>query len=468
MEQAYKNKEEYLDTLLEQIRCKKAHPFIEEEIRGHMEEQIDDNISSGMTREEAEKAAIADMGSPVEAGISLDRIHRPKMEWSMIILMAVISLVGIAIHYMVVNKMLISSYYSEGNAAITAGSANFAKYTIIGFIVMLVICHIDYTGIAKYARVIAYAFLVTMFLLSPAVFDGTINGNPVWIAGGGNIRVDLFSFLMLYVPLYGAVIYKYYGMGYRGFIKSVLWLIVPILLALTTIHIMRTGIFLIALGTVLSLAVWNNWFGLKNSSNRKILIGIWVSIIGLPVIGLKVVYAFGGLADYQINRIQAFLTNSGDADYMTNLCRDYLLNSQLVGNTGMEVIGQIPGFNSSCILIYLSSTYGIMAATLICCVLAALVIKVFYVSLKQKNQLGMVMGCGSGMVFFVNIVLNILENTGLFPSTWTFLPFFSAGGSNLVVCYALMGIILSIHRYKSIYPKHVNTKRKPLKIEIPL
>ena len=55
--------EEYLEKLLAQIRCKKARPYIAEEIRGHIESQIEDNIVSGMTDQEAEKNAVADMGN---------------------------------------------------------------------------------------------------------------------------------------------------------------------------------------------------------------------------------------------------------------------------------------------------------------------------------------------------------------------------------------------------------------------
>ena len=51
------NMEQYLKLLLEQIRCKRVHPYIKEEIQAHIEDQIEDNIQLGMTMEEAEKAA---------------------------------------------------------------------------------------------------------------------------------------------------------------------------------------------------------------------------------------------------------------------------------------------------------------------------------------------------------------------------------------------------------------------------
>ena len=73
--------EEYLEKLLAQIRCKKARPYIAEEIRGHIESQIEDNIVSGMTDQEAEKNAPDRMeitchrGNAEPVGDSIAEIH---------------------------------------------------------------------------------------------------------------------------------------------------------------------------------------------------------------------------------------------------------------------------------------------------------------------------------------------------------------------------------------------------------
>ena len=50
--------EEYMEKLISQIRCKKARPYIESEIKDHIEEQIAFNKSKGMSDEEAEKNAV--------------------------------------------------------------------------------------------------------------------------------------------------------------------------------------------------------------------------------------------------------------------------------------------------------------------------------------------------------------------------------------------------------------------------
>ena len=118
-------------------------------------------------------------------------------------------------------------------------------------------------------------------------------------------------------------------------------------------------------------------------------------------------------------------------------------------------MGNLPAFNADYILTYLSSVYGTITAILLCCVLAVLIFAVFNTAMRQKNQLGMMMGCGCGIVFLINFSINILENLGIFPQSVTFLPFLSAGGSCIIVSYGLMGIVLSTYRYKNIYPRHL-------------
>ena len=71
--------EAYLEKLLSQIRCKKARPFISEEIKRHIEDQIAENLTEGMDAKTAEEKAVEDMGDPVQVGISLDKIHKPNL-----------------------------------------------------------------------------------------------------------------------------------------------------------------------------------------------------------------------------------------------------------------------------------------------------------------------------------------------------------------------------------------------------
>ena len=95
--------EEYIKILLEQVRFEKAHKAIGDEIRAHIEDQAEENISEGMDKETAEKRAVEDMGDPVEAGIALDKVHRPQVAWSVIIAVLAVALVGAIFQFLLLN-----------------------------------------------------------------------------------------------------------------------------------------------------------------------------------------------------------------------------------------------------------------------------------------------------------------------------------------------------------------------------
>ena len=54
--------DEYLKTLLEQIRCKKARPYVKQEFQDHIEDQIEANMQAGMDREQAERGSCPGYG----------------------------------------------------------------------------------------------------------------------------------------------------------------------------------------------------------------------------------------------------------------------------------------------------------------------------------------------------------------------------------------------------------------------
>ena len=89
----------YIKLLSDQIRCKKALPLVTRELEVHIEEQKADFMAEGMTEREAEEAAVREMGDPVEVGAEMDRIHRPKMNWRIIIGIGIVSLLGAGMLY---------------------------------------------------------------------------------------------------------------------------------------------------------------------------------------------------------------------------------------------------------------------------------------------------------------------------------------------------------------------------------
>ena len=420
--------EEYLKNLLDQIRCKKAHAAIREELESHISDQIEDNMKAGMTREEAEKVAVCDMGDPVTTGISLDQIHRPKMARQMIVLMAVIMFAGVLIHWMM-------------------GAPVACMQTISGFCLMFFICHLYYTRIAAIAKVIAAGIILVGIY---ALFFGVRFGGNIFVASLLWFRISMFSFLMLYVPVYGAILYSYYGEGYKGLVKAALWAVPPLFIALMMSSLTLFLILSVCMISLLVLAVVKKWFQVKQ---KGVVIG--AAILVLAITGILQI----ANAPYQMDRIRNFLAGDVESNYVTKVLKNCFTGSILIGKGVEELKTTLPDYNNSFILAYLTGTYGYIICTAVCAVLVLLIVAIFSIVFRQKNQLGMMMGFGSGMILFTNIAINLLENFGILPTSQTFLPFFSKGGSCMYVCYILMGVILSVYRYKDVYSVHL-PKRK--------
>ena len=93
---------------------------------------------------------------------------------------------------------------------------------------------------------------------------------------------------------------------------------------------------------------------------------------------------------------------------------------------------------------------GLIGASLIVIAFALLVWRGFTIALRASDKFGMLLCIG--LVFQVGLqtVFNILVVTNTIPNTGISLPFFSYGGTSLVMLLVEMGIVLSISRTANI------------------
>lgn len=147
---------DYITTVKEQIRNKKAKLLIEDELKDHIEEQIKAYQEDGVSYEEAEKMAVLDMGDPIEVGTELNRIHRPKMEKKLLMMVIIFSIISLILQYFV------------GRICVGSNNPNYfidqLGFTIIGIIIMVLIYFFDYTIIGKYPFLICVFFIYLVFI----------------------------------------------------------------------------------------------------------------------------------------------------------------------------------------------------------------------------------------------------------------------------------------------------------------
>lgn len=432
--------EEYLKALLEQIRCKKARSLIEEELRGHLEEQIEENWMSGMEPEEAEKAAVLDMGDPVQTGISLDGIHRPQISWRLVILVGAVSLLSIVLQ--------MASGLSQNPAGGIAGGLDHSLYVIFGFALMLIVYRMDYSFLGRNALWVTLGFILMLLFLR--ILSMPINGTYIWLSIG-NVSISLGALLYLWPPLYGALLYRYYGQGYKGVAKCFLWTLFPLWYAWTFPDIGLAFVIFFASMILLSLGIIQGWFRIKKGRTLAV---IWGAAIFLPAFYLLWGVFFHGFEAYQMERLTVYLRGENRAVSM-------LAGSRWFGKGAEMDVAKAVEYNSDYILSYLCSCYGILAAVFIAVLVLGLIFAAIKIAGKGKNRFGKMIGFASGLSLLLPAGINVLVNLGLIPGMNTFLPFLSKGNSYLLVSYILLGLMLSVYRYKNILSEKACRKAKP-------
>ncbi|HSR03885.1 MAG TPA: permease prefix domain 1-containing protein [Proteiniclasticum sp.] len=78
---SWQGKEAYLREVLSQVKFSYDHEPIYKELTSHLEERVEEYLSQGYEKEEAEEMALENFGNPVEIGKALNKEHSPLLGW---------------------------------------------------------------------------------------------------------------------------------------------------------------------------------------------------------------------------------------------------------------------------------------------------------------------------------------------------------------------------------------------------
>ena len=398
-------KEEYLRCVTDQIRCKKACPGIEKELEDHITDQAEMYLKKGMTEEQALKKAIAEMGDPVQVGVELDRIHRPQMSWGLVLLAGILGIISIVLQY------------------------GLKSHALMG---LTIPCRLYMGGAGTYLRL-------------------------------GNMAVSVPLLMYLYVPLFGAVLYSYRRKGYEALWKIAGWMILPVGLVVQSASLIHAALLALALLMMVTIAIQRSWYDI---SKKRTLFALWGGGTAFFITGSVIIFE-KILKAYQQERIQAYFDQTGIYGYMQNQIAGVFRESKMLGKSisGMKILeSSLAGFNGELIWMSLIACFGIIAGMIVAGLYVMLIWKIFRISGNQSNELGKMIGYGCGLVFAGQIVYSFLICLNIVPEMPVILPFLSYGGSGTLLSYILMGLVLSVYRYKNIPLE--SQKRKSLKIRI--
>lgn len=173
-------------------------------------------------------------------------------------------------------------------------------------------------------------------------------------------------------------------------------------------------------------------------------------LIVLPLFALMIL-----TEEYRIQRILSFLYPEKDplgASYQVNAALTALSEGGFWGKglgNGVRKIAGIPEVQSDFIFAVWGEEMGFLGVLFYFLLLTVFTLKAVSVSLKAGTRFACFLGLGCAFIIFFQSLMNCGVIVRFFPSTGVPLPFFSSGGSSLLVTLSVCGFILNVSRKKA-------------------
>ena len=407
----------------------------------------------------------ASRGSEPRPHAELNREEHPQWDWINPICILLLSVNG-----------LFFIYSAQLNSPLSQWKLQIA-WLFIGAVVYLVVSFVDYEIFMKYGH---WLYIITVALLFVVYFFGVErDGAKRWIDFG------LFSFQPSEVTKISVlvIVSSILARSEIGEIKESLTALAKV--ALVVIFPMVLILFQPDLGS--SLVLFPMVLGLlyvSNLSMRFFTTVLLACVFGIGIIMWDVhrYYNFlesneytptsnlGAfekhsylpyLKDFQRNRILTFLM----PDKVDPKGSGWNLNQSLIsvgsgGLTGKGLkegtqakLGYLPRpvAHNDFIFSVLAEEIGFVGSISVIGLSGILLLNGIRIASKARDRFGMLLVVGVTLIFTVHGFINIGMTIGLMPITGLPLPFLSYGGSFLLSCCILQGIVQSVYRHRKAF-----------------
>ena len=186
------------------------------------------------------------------------------------------------------------------------------------------------------------------------------------------------------------------------------------------------------------------WAGLK----------LWV-FLPVFVFGAPLALIFLFTKAYRVERLITFLNPFFDPSgmgYQLLAARRALAEGGLWGvglGSGVRKLGSLPEVQSDFIFAVLAEETGFIGVLILFLMFGFLAWRGFLISQKASSSFHRYFGFSLTAALFFQFLVNVAVVSGSIPATGIPLPFFSAGGSSIVVSLMMSGLLLNISRVPS-------------------
>ncbi|WP_312476737.1 FtsW/RodA/SpoVE family cell cycle protein [Neobacillus sp.] len=409
----------FLNEVTEQIKSKEAKKYVADELGYHLQEAKNLWLEKGLPEAEAEEKAIEQMGSPIKLGKQMNKLHKPKVDWFMIILL--VTTLGLGF------LPLVSLGYMEDTRhfSIVKGVT-----VLLGATVAVGIMLIDFRKWKTWGWL--FFSLGIIFLLTIRFFSNTmINGVPL-------LRVPSI------ITLESSMALPFFFLSWASFFSNerfkiwqvIILFFIPFLLFFSVPSIDNTFMYTCM---VIVMLWWSRF-------SRKTILAIMGIMFGLfMVIGIQF------LKTFQIERILVYLNPekySSGAGYFILRVKELMGKAGWFGNPVNKEF--IPSAHTDFVFVSLTYMYGWLFAIALVIILSLIMVRFIVISNKIYDSFAKLLLIGATALYGVQLASNIGMALGVFPLTSISLPFISYGLMPVLLNSFLIGMVLSVYRRKDL------------------
>jgi len=361
--------------------------------------------------------------------LAIEHRLRRRLDWPLLTIIAGIVLLSLPTIY--------SARLGAGGESAWLYVQKQALWLLVGAFAMALVNSIDHHQLKDLARPLYW--LGALLLVVVLVVGTEVNGAKSWLAFG-SVRLQPAELAKLTLILALADLFSDEGCdaGELGMLfRSGLVIGVPLLLILAQPD----------LGTALTcVAIWMAMLWWAGARWWQLLL---IAAAGLAAFAL--LWHLDVLADYQKARIMVLFDPGADPRGQGYNIRNALI---AVGSGGLD--GQVwlqgtqthlrflPEAHTDFLFAVLAEEFGLLGAGTLLVLYAGLILRGWAVLARADSEFGRLVTVGCVAVLLTHIVLNIGMVMALLPITGLPLPFFSYGGSNLLMCLIVAGLLLNI------------------------
>ncbi|MBQ3210333.1 MAG: putative lipid II flippase FtsW [Oscillospiraceae bacterium] len=361
---------------------------------------------------------------------------RRNCDTSFFVLVLLLLVMGLV---MVLSSSYARAYYDPGN--VTGGNALYyfvrqLLFAVLGVAAMLIASRVP---MSVYRRFSMHFLVIVIIMLALVPFIGVkANGARRWLGVGG-LTVQPSELAKLGVILS----FSYLICKIRTGMKTVRYGIMPfagILVLIVALLVLEphfsASVIIVAIGGVMLFlgGVRLVWF---------------VSAFGLAGGAIAVVLTFFPYASSRINTWRDPFSSPSDEGYQI------VQSLYSIGSGGLSGLGlggsrqkylYLPEEHNDFIFSVVCEEMGFIGAALILVLFSLLILRGYWIALHCKDRYSFLVCAGLISLLAIQTFLNVAVVTNLIPCTGISLPFFSYGGTALLIELFEMGIILSASR----------------------